>query len=128
VAASLMAALGAMCVFLAALGLFGVMSCAVNQRAQEIGVRMAMGASPGNVIAMVLRQGMLLVLAGLALGIVAAAAAAHLVSGMLIHVTATDPLTFAAAALFLVMVAVAAMWLPARRATHVDPMISLRQQ
>jgi putative ABC transport system permease protein len=128
VAASLMAALGAMCVFLAALGLFGVMSCAVNQRAQEIGVRMAMGASPGNVIAMVLRQGMLLVLAGLALGIVAAAAAARLVSGMLIHVTATDPLTFAAAALFLVLVAVAAMWLPARRATHVDPMISLRQQ
>ena len=127
VAASLMAALGAMCVFLAALGLFGVMSCAVNQRAREIGVRMAMGARPADVIGMILRQGLVLVFAGLTLGIVAAAAVARFVSGMLIHVTATDPLTFAAAAAFLILVAVAAMWLPARRATRIDPMISLRR-
>ncbi len=128
VAASLMAALGAMCLFLAALGLFSVMSCAVNQRAKEIGLRMAMGARPSNVIGMVVRQGMALVATGLVVGIGVAFALARLISGMLIHVSATDPLTFGGAALFLALVALAATWLPAQRATHVDPMIALRQQ
>jgi predicted permease len=128
VAASLMGSLGFMCLFLATLGLYSVMSCAVNQRAQEIGVRMAMGAQPGNVTGMVVRQGMGLALAGLAIGIAAAFAAARLVSGMLIHVSACDPATFAGAALFLAAVALAATWLPARRATRIDPMIALRQQ
>ncbi|HWC95272.1 MAG TPA: ABC transporter permease [Candidatus Sulfopaludibacter sp.] len=128
VAASLTAALGAMCLFLAALGQFSVMSCAVNQRAQEIGVRMAMGARPLDVIGMVVRQGMALVGAGLAVGIAAAFTLARLVSGMLVHVSARDPFTFAAAAVFLALIALAATWLPARRATRVDPMIALRQQ
>jgi putative ABC transport system permease protein len=128
VAASLMAALGAMCLFLAALGLFSVMSCAVNQRAQEIGLRMAMGARPSDVIGMVVRQGMALVLAGLVVGIGLAFALARLISGMLIHVSATDPLTFGGAALFLALVALAATWLPAQRATLVNPMIALRQR
>ncbi len=128
VAASLMASLGVMCLFLAALGLYSVMSCAVNQRAQEIGVRMAMGARPANVIGMLVRQGMVLALTGLAVGIAAAFAVTRLVSSMLIHVGASDPVTFLSAALFLAAVAFVSTWLPARRATHIDPMIALRQQ
>jgi predicted permease len=128
VAASLVASLGVMCLFLAALGLYSVMSCAVNQRAQEIGVRMAMGARPADVIGMLLRQGMLLALTGLAAGSAAAFAVTRLVSGMLIHVGASDPATFLSAAVFLALVALVATWLPARRATRIDPMIALRQQ
>ena len=128
VAASLMASLGAMCLFLAALGLYSIMSYAVNQRAQEIGVRMAMGARPADVIGMLLRQGMLLALAGLAAGIAVALAVTRLVSSMLVHVGASDPATFAGAALFLALVALFATWLPARRVTRIDPMIALRQQ
>lgn len=128
VAASLMASLGIMCLLLAALGLYSVMSCAVNQRAQEIGVRMAMGARPGQVIGMLVRQGMLLALAGLAAGVAAALAATRVVSGMLVRVGATDPATFLGVALFLALVALIASWLPARRVTRIDPMIALRQQ
>ncbi len=128
VAASLMASLGVMCLFLAALGLYGVMSCSVNQRAQEIGVRMAMGARPAVVIGMLLRQGMLMVVAGLAAGVVAALAVTRLVSSMLIHVGANDPATFVGAALFLSLVALFATWLPAYRAIRIDPVVALRQQ
>lgn len=128
VAASLMASLGIMCLLLAALGLYSVMSCAVNQRAQEIGVRMAMGARPGQVIGMLVRHGMVLALAGLAAGIVAAFAATRVISGMLVRVGPTDPATFLAVALFLALVALIASWLPARRVTRIDPMIALRQQ
>ena len=104
------------------------MSCSVNQRAQEIGVRMAMGARPAVVIGMLVRQGMLLALAGLVAGVAAAFAVTRLVSSMLIHVSASDPATFVAAALFLALVALLSTWLPARRATRIDPMIALRQQ
>jgi predicted permease len=128
VAASLMASLGIMCLLLAALGLYSVMSCAVNQRAQEIGVRMAMGARPAQVIGMLVRQGMVLALAGLAAGVAAAFAATRVISGMLVRVGATDPATFLAVALFLALVALIAIWLPARRVTRIDPMIALRQQ
>jgi putative ABC transport system permease protein len=128
VAASLMASLGVMCLFLAALGLYSVMSCAVNQRAQEIGVRMAMGARPAAVIGMLVRQGMLLALTGLVAGVAAAFAVTRLVASMLIHVSASDPATFVASALFLALVALLSTWLPARRATRIDPMIALRQQ
>ncbi len=128
VAASLMGSLGLLCLFLAALGLYSVMACAVNQRAQEIGVRMAMGAQPRDVIGMVVRQGMALVLAGLSCGIAAAFVLTRVVSGMLVHVSASDPATFAGAALFLTFIALVATWLPARRATRIDPMIALRQQ
>ena len=128
VAASLMASLGAMCLFLAALGLYSVMSYAVNQRAQEIGVRMAMGARPVDVIGMLLRQGMLLALIGLTVGIAVALAVTRFVSSMLVHVGASDPATFAGAAVFLMLVALVATWLPARRVTRIDPMIALRQQ
>jgi ABC-type antimicrobial peptide transport system permease subunit len=128
VAATLMASLGVMCLFLAALGLYSVMSCSVNQRVQEIGVRLAMGARPADIIRMLVRQGMLLALTGLCLGLAAAFAVTRLVSSMLVDVAASDPATFLSAALFLALVALAAIGLPARRATRIDPMIALRQQ
>ena len=128
VAASLLAWLGAMCIFLAALGLYSVISCSVQQRAQEIGVRMAMGAQPFDVISMVLRQGMSLVAAGLVCGTAMAYFVGRLASGLLVNVGAEDPATFAGGVLFLALVAFAATFLPARRATRIDPMIALRQQ
>ncbi len=127
VAASLLASLGLMCLFLAALGLYSVISCVVNQGTREIGLRMALGARAGDVTAMVIRQAMSLVLAGLLWGLAAAFAVTRLASGMLVGVSPSDPLTFAAAALFLIVVALAATLLPVRRATHVDPVIALRQ-
>jgi predicted permease len=128
VAASLMSSLGAMCLFLAALGLYSVMSFAVNQRAQEIGIRMAMGARPSEVIGMIVREGMLLAVAGVAAGVAAAFAVTRLIASMLIHVSASDPATFVSASVFLGLVALVATWLPARRATRIDPMLALRQQ
>jgi predicted permease len=127
VAANLMAALALMCLLLAGLGLYSVMSYTVSQRIPEIGIRMAMGARPRNVIGMVVGQGMALALAGMAVGAVAALATTRLVASMLCRVDAADPLTFALAGLFLGAVALLATWLPAFRATRVDPMSALRR-
>lgn len=128
VAATLMSALGLMCLLLAAVGIYSVMSYAVSQRTQEIGIRLAMGARPADVITMVVRQGMRLALAGLVLGTGVALAATRAVASMLIGVNATDPATFGGASLFLLLVALAATWLPAHRATRIDPMAALRQE
>jgi predicted permease len=127
VAANLMAALGLMCLLLAAMGLYSVMSYTVSQRIPEIGIRMAMGARPWNVIAMVVQQGMALALAGMAVGTVAALAVTRLVASLLFHVDAADPLTFVLATGFLGVVALFATWLPAFRATRIDPMPALRR-
>ena len=127
VAANLMGALGLMCLVLAALGLYSVMSYTVSQRIPEIGIRMAMGARPRNVIAMVVSQGMTLALAGMALGTVAAFATTRLVASMLFHVDAADPASFVLAGLFLSLVALLATWLPAFRAARIDPMQALRR-
>jgi ABC-type antimicrobial peptide transport system permease subunit len=127
VAASLMGALGLMCLLLAAMGLYSVMSYTVNQRIPEIGIRMAMGARPWNVIAMVVRQGMALTGAGMTVGTVAAFATTRLVTSMLFRVDAADPTTFLLAGLFLGAVALFATWLPAFRATRIDPMSALRR-
>ena len=127
VAANLMGALGLMCLLLAAMGLYSVMSYTVSQRIPEIGIRMAMGARPRNVIAMVVRQGMALALAGMAAGTVAAFATTRLVASMLFRVDAADPATFVLAGLFLSAVALLAAWLPAFRATRIDPMQALRR-
>jgi predicted permease len=126
VAASLLAALGLMALILAAVGLYSVMAYAVAQRTQEIGIRMALGAPPQSVLGSVLWRGSLLTTAGLAAGIAASLAAARLLDGMLIDIGATDASTFLGTALFLLLVALVASYLPARRATRIDPMIALR--
>jgi predicted permease len=127
VAANLMGALGLMCLLLAAMGLYSVMSYTVSQRIPEIGIRMAMGARPRNVIGMVVGQGMTLAGAGMAVGVVGAFATTRLVASMLFRVGAADPLTFVLAGLFLGTVALVATSVPAFRATRIDPMTSLRR-
>jgi predicted permease len=128
VAASLLGVLGGISLLLAAVGLYSVMSYAVSLRTQEMGIRMALGAQPGDVLGLVLRQGLRLAVPGLLAGSVIALAAARIVGGMLVNVSASDPLTFVSAAVFLGLVAALASYVPALRATRVDPMVALRNE
>jgi len=127
-AASLLSALGGMSLVLAAVGLYGVMAYSVTQQIHDIGIRLALGAEPGDVRGMIVRRGLVLIGAGLGAGILAALAAGRAVAGMLANVSATDPLIFAGAALFLISVALLAGYLPARRASKIDPIVALRYQ
>jgi putative ABC transport system permease protein len=127
VAATFMAALGLMCLVLAGSGLYSVMAYAVSQRIPEIGIRMAMGATPMDVIRMDQRQGMAIAAQGMPVGAAAALASTRLASSMLVGVQAADPMSVAAAGLFLAAVALFSTWLPAVRATRTDPMAALRR-
>ena len=113
---------------LATVGLYGVMSYAVAQRTREIGIRRAIGAVQLNVMRMVLNQGMLLIMAGLLVGLTGAFALTRLMSSLLFGVTATDPFTFFAVSAILIGCALAASLIPARRATLVDPIVALRYE
>jgi predicted permease len=126
VAAMLLAALGLLSLVLAALGLYSVMAYAVTERTHEIGIRMALGAQRTSVHAMVARKAINMTAAGLAVGIAVALAVAHLVGSLLVQVSPADPLTFLFAIVFLSGVALAASYVPAYRATRVDPMSALR--
>jgi predicted permease len=128
VASSLLGVVGAISLLLAAIGLYSVMSYAVSQRTQEMGLRMALGAQPGQVLGLVLKEGLRLIVPGLVTGSVIALAAARIVGGMLVDVSASDPLTFVSAAAFLGLVAALASYLPALRATRVEPMVALRNE
>jgi predicted permease len=118
----------AVALLLAVVGIFGVMSYLVERRTQEIGVRMALGASRGNVLRMILGEGLRVVLIGIGLGLIEALVLGRLVKSLLFGVQPTDPLTFFSAAVLLTLVALAACYIPALRATRVDPMIALRHE
>ena len=113
---------------LACTGIYGLLSYEVTRRTREIGIRMAIGARRGNAIALVVRQGLLVALAGVVLGMIASLGAKGLLSTFLFGVKAGDPLTLAIVAVILLAVAMAASWLPARRATKVDPLVALRYE
>jgi predicted permease len=128
VAASLLSVLGAIALLLASIGLYSVMAYSISQRTHEIGIRMAVGAEPRDVLRLAIGQGMRYALAGLLIGAALAAALAHLASAALIGVSPADPLIYGGVAVFLASLSLLASWIPAWRATRIDPMLALRCQ
>ena len=126
--AAVLGVFGLLGLVLAAIGIYGVMSYSVSRRTREIGLRMALGAETRDVIKLIVKQGMGLTLIGAIIGVMLAVAVTRLLASLLYGVTATDPATFAGVVLFVISVAVLACYLPARRATKVDPMMALRNE
>jgi predicted permease len=126
--ATLLSAFGVLALALASMGIYGVTSYAVSLRTREIGVRVAVGAAPGDVLRMVMRESALLVAGGVALGLAAALVLSRLVESMLVGVTSHDTVTFVAAPCVLALAAMAACWIPARRAARIDPSRALRAE
>ncbi len=124
--AGLLTIFGLLALTLAMIGVYGVMSNAVDQRAHEMGIRMALGAGRGQVVLMMVRQGMVLVSVGLACGLLVAVPAGRRMQNMLFDLSGTDPVTFGAVGAALLAVAVTATYVPARRLTRIDPALALR--
>jgi putative ABC transport system permease protein len=126
VASAVAGSLGIVGLLLAAIGIYGVTSYAVSRRTREIGIRIALGADRGSVLTLMLRHGLALALTGVALGTLVAAFASRLIENLLFGIHALDPVTFVSAAVLFTLVTLAASYLPARRASRVDPIVALR--
>jgi putative ABC transport system permease protein len=126
--AAMMAVLGAVALVLASVGIFGVMSYSVSERAHEFGVRLSLGAQPVDILRMVLRSGLILTILGLAIGLPIALALAYALSSLLFGVKVADPLAFVGLPALLAAVATLACYLPARRAVRMDPLAALRHE
>jgi putative ABC transport system permease protein len=126
--AAMFSIFGVLALILAVIGLYGIKAYSVARRTREIGIRMALGAEPGAVLRMIMREGSIMLLCGVALGLLLAIGTGKVLSGILYGVGALDPIAFATAPALLAVAALVATWIPARRATRVNPMVALRTE